>query len=311
MIKKDRFLNLAVIALLSIGITIVGCTIFVFLIHSRISFFGDIDEKTFGIFGDFIGGFVGTLFNIVVTYLVWITYKSQKEELKETKQLLIKQINISYKPDIYIKDSFINTDISTFANSEPIEISIVNSDNDPSKRYNHISLVNIGVAAAKEFYYKWDYDLQSCLDFVSTHITDSPIKFELQNEGQWLMVYTNEDDANYLHAAPLLEVQRFDILLPYKENADEKALSLPLPYMVTYLLAFEADYRRMIKGDKVEPDYYKFPELHLNMDYKDLDNEMHNKIFKINLGFNFSASNRTAEKHTRNFQLSVSGFENA
>src|ERR1700749_3903127 len=101
---KERLLHFLVISVLVIGTIIVLGTILVFFRHNHITFFGDIDEKTFGIFGDFIGGFVGTIFNIAVTYLVWITYKSQKQELIDTKALLTKQINISYKPDVYIKD---------------------------------------------------------------------------------------------------------------------------------------------------------------------------------------------------------------
>src|ERR1700744_367808 len=127
---KERLLNFLVGTVLIVGTLIVLGTIFVFFRHAHITFFGDIDEKTFGIFGDFIGGFVGTIFNIAVTYLVWITYKSQKQELSDTKQLLTKQINISYKPDIYIKDTYISTNISTSSNGDPLSINVSNTSDD-------------------------------------------------------------------------------------------------------------------------------------------------------------------------------------
>jgi hypothetical protein len=306
---KERLLNFLVISVLIIGTAIVLGTILVFLRHNHITFFGDIDEKTFGIFGDFIGGFVGTIFNIAVTYLVWITYKSQKQELIDTKALLTKQINISYKPDVYIKDTYVSTNISTFSNGDPLAINISNASDDTAKTYVHLSLVNIGVATAKDFTYQWDFNLKECVEFVEGRIPDAPIKFEIQNDGHWLMAYTNEDDANYFQVSGLFENHRFDILLPYKDNADEKALSLPLPYLVPYLIAFEDDYSKAIRGGKIELIYNQFPPLYLRITYKDLDNETHKKRFKMKLEFNSASTTRTGDTHKRTFELKVSGIE--
>ncbi len=306
---KERLLNFLVGSVLIVGTLIVLGTIFVFFRHAHITLFGDIDEKTFGIFGDFIGGFVGTIFNIAVTYLVWITYKSQKQELIDTKALLTKQINISYKPDVYIKDTYISTSVSTFANGDPLSIDVSNSSEDTSKRYEHLYLVNIGVATAKDFSYRWDFNLSECLDFIERHIQNSPIKFEVQNDGHWLMVYTNEDDANYFQVSGLFEDLRFDILLPYRDNADVKSLSLPLPYIVPYLIAFEDDYGKAIRGGKIELVYDQFPPLLLRIAYKDLDNEVHQKRFKIKLEFNLASTTRNGDKHERKFELKVSGTE--
>jgi hypothetical protein len=49
---------------------------------------GLIKSDKFGQFGDFVGSITGTLFSIATTILIYLTYKMQKEELKETKNAI-------------------------------------------------------------------------------------------------------------------------------------------------------------------------------------------------------------------------------
>lgn len=51
----------------------------------------DIDNEYLSAFGDFIGGFIGTLIGLVTIFLVYKTYKSQKEELELSRKLIQKQ----------------------------------------------------------------------------------------------------------------------------------------------------------------------------------------------------------------------------
>lgn len=50
-----------------------------------------VDTSKLGHFGDFIGGFLGVLLTSVATILIYLTYFSQKEELKLSRELFSKQ----------------------------------------------------------------------------------------------------------------------------------------------------------------------------------------------------------------------------
>lgn len=64
------------------GLAGILITIIVYAINGYINLNGRVDSSTMGTFGDFIGGFFGTLFSLVTVFLLWLAYQSQKQELK-------------------------------------------------------------------------------------------------------------------------------------------------------------------------------------------------------------------------------------
>lgn len=54
-------------------------------------FKSDFDHEYLGAMGDFLGGFLGSIFGIITIYLVYKTYISQKEELELSRKLIQKQ----------------------------------------------------------------------------------------------------------------------------------------------------------------------------------------------------------------------------
>ncbi len=304
---KDRIWIVFFWVLLVIGfLTIVG-TFFIFWLHSRISLWADIDKDTFGILGDFIGGIVGTLFSIAATILIWITYKSQKLELKETRNLLEKQIKISYKPEICIRDKYVRANVINFSNGDPVSFNIENSGTEENRQYDHFSLINIGVAPAKYVKYRWDFDTLECLNFLSEHEGNHTINLKLDNGGHSLNVYTNDEEfGHHFFITPLLAFQQFDVLLPYKELTDEKSLPLPFPYTLLLLLSFER-----MKNEAVVFDFphQAFPPLRLHICYQDIESNNHIKIFNINIEVLSESTSRNALEHKNDFQLKVSGNE--
>jgi hypothetical protein len=79
------------------GCTVLIITLIIYYRYSHILWFKDIDKDYFGVLGEFIGGVVGTLFSIITTILVYITYNSQQKDVIENKRLLQKQIDLSIK----------------------------------------------------------------------------------------------------------------------------------------------------------------------------------------------------------------------
>ncbi len=60
------------------------------------------EAADWGTFGDYIGGFVGTIFTMIAALFVWLTYESQKKQLnqaktsfKEQKRLQEEQLNLA------------------------------------------------------------------------------------------------------------------------------------------------------------------------------------------------------------------------
>lgn len=69
-----------------IGLSGIIITIIVFLLNGHINF-NDIDAQKLSAFGEFIGGFIGIFFTLAATFLIWLTYKTQKQELEKTSNL--------------------------------------------------------------------------------------------------------------------------------------------------------------------------------------------------------------------------------
>lgn len=79
-IYDDRVLPFALIVT-GLGIAVILFTIGGYFINGYINLDKYINPTLIGTFGDFIGGFVGTLFSLVTVFLVWLAYQSQKDEL--------------------------------------------------------------------------------------------------------------------------------------------------------------------------------------------------------------------------------------
>jgi len=90
--KEDKFVQHLVIWTFIISGAVI-ITIFIGYWITGHLWKDDIDNNYLSAFGDFIGGFIGTLIGLVTIFLVYKTYASQKEELEEQRKLLDAQQN--------------------------------------------------------------------------------------------------------------------------------------------------------------------------------------------------------------------------
>lgn len=88
-VKKNKNIKLdkKVVLFLALWLTIgglvgIGFFIVVYLTEFEIDINKSLDSTVMGTFGDFIGGFFGTIFSLVTVFLIWLAYQSQKKELK-------------------------------------------------------------------------------------------------------------------------------------------------------------------------------------------------------------------------------------
>lgn len=78
-------------AIFSISVLTIGLTIIVFMANGFLNPNYKLDPSYLGTFGDFIGGFLGTILTIIATVYIYKTYHSQKKELKSQKKELTLQ----------------------------------------------------------------------------------------------------------------------------------------------------------------------------------------------------------------------------
>ncbi len=62
-------------------------TIIYFIDKGNLKFWEDPDLEMLSTFGTFLSGLIGTGLTVIATFLIWMTYNSQKRELKETKEI--------------------------------------------------------------------------------------------------------------------------------------------------------------------------------------------------------------------------------
>lgn len=80
-------------AVFSISVLIIGLTIMVFMANGFLNPNYKLEPSHLGAFGDFIGGFLGTILTIIATVYIYKTYHSQKKELILQKQLGAQQLS--------------------------------------------------------------------------------------------------------------------------------------------------------------------------------------------------------------------------
>lgn len=148
--------NIITITITSACITI----IFLFVgyaINGRLSG-GDFDHDYLGALGDFLGGFLGSIFGIITIYLVYKTYVSQKEELEEQRKLLDAQQNeLKLTRATQEKQNFENTFFKLY------------EDLNTARKVHFIPKVILCIADLKELIDGIDLKSKSYEDYLISH----------------------------------------------------------------------------------------------------------------------------------------------
>ncbi|GHN01557.1 hypothetical protein WSM22_30460 [Cytophagales bacterium WSM2-2] len=129
--RKEKRVNRIWISFVSLSsvLTVLFTVLFLFKLERSLSLKAVIDPAIFGQYGDLIGGLVGTLLAGLSAYLIYMTYKSQKAELKATQDALYDQKNetaifnmLSTLRDIVNDMKGSVTIIKGSGHSEPVEL---------------------------------------------------------------------------------------------------------------------------------------------------------------------------------------------
>ena len=83
--KKNIFI------ILFLSLLVIGLTLYAYWKNQYLNWNYYLGTDKLGHFGDFIGGFLGTILTGLATYLVYLTFISQKKELKLQRKLIAQQ----------------------------------------------------------------------------------------------------------------------------------------------------------------------------------------------------------------------------
>lgn len=224
--RINTYFKVALLTGSIISIILVVMTIIVLVKFDRIVWLGDIDKSLIGTIGDFIGGVIGTIFTVIATFLIWITYQSQKVELAETRKLVEQQLNANYHPHFAIRK-----DSQNFTESGKIEFADHTYGNGGSFV---LELINIGNEPAKEVTISWDYfdSINRVLPIISTleKANTSEANRHLSNL-EYLESYRN-NNAKYYYPV----VEAYDFILPItKSDSKDGKVNIYIPYKMAII----------------------------------------------------------------------------
>ncbi len=227
--KQNKFLKQA----LSLGTAISIFLVFILLLtlvrHGHLHWLGDIDKSLLGIVGDFIGGIVGTIFTVIATFLIWLTYNSQKAELVATRGLVEKQLEATYHPHFAIKK---NSQLYSALS----DIQFADSNYGDFGSFN-LELVNIGNEAAKEVLLAWEYfdenqRITKTIDLLSK-LNTVEANQQLENL-EYLQSYRDNRDSRSNYYGPMLT--SYDFILPITlKDVESDHVNISLPYKMAVI----------------------------------------------------------------------------
>lgn len=224
--KADRYLKFALVIGTLLSALLVGSLIWLLLSYNHISWGADIDKSLIGVLGDFIGGIVGTIFTIIATFLIWLTYNSQKVELAETRKLVRQQLEATHLPHFTIKKH-----VQPYTELSQM-ISADHTYGDFG--YFNLGLLNIGNEPAKEVLLEWDYfdsfdrrrEVIAVLNKVSSKDKDQHL-----SNLDYLESYRNNDAKYYAETD-----RSYDYILPVTVNEDvSQNLNISIPFKLAVI----------------------------------------------------------------------------
>lgn len=275
-VRERRVIKLFIFA----GIVILILTVFNFYRQGRISFFGDIDHEYLNAFSSFLGGTIGILLSTAATYLVWMTLKTQREDIREVREMAQKQINLSLKPDIYMLNEVVSGHLTQGSDGKYYPWNISSEPFNLDSQNIEFRLVNVGFGAAKKVFYKWEFDIRELANYINERLPNKFITVESENV---LKVNLNEMAGGYFLSSPYLTENHIDIILSGQGAGSFTKIRAPYIFFFCYYLAIYLMLNQQEKKPDMEKFSINFPKCHLRLTYLDVADNQHTKRYYINM----------------------------
>ena len=247
MSKKETIfgISISLVSLIIIGLTFISYNLSK-LINLR--YFTNSDEYIFhtdklGHFGDFIGGFLGTILTGIATYFVYKTYISQKEELEKQKEELI--LNRQLIAQQQFESTFFNMlNVHRELKSGLYYSEVIITSNPYKNEYDGLEVVKYINKSFREKYSKLKNNKQNPLGTVQDNIVKQ-LQLNLSNYNE-----INEENIlrvvfNYLFKTHQNQISHYcrnvyHILKYIRENEKNKTLGEDFNKYKSYVNIFQS-----------------------------------------------------------------------
>jgi hypothetical protein len=204
-------------------------TIHLFLFSSAYTGSWVIDPIKAGQFGDFIGGYVGTIFLLLSIVLLYSNLRLQRKTLAEMETQRIAM----YKPELSLMDIHLYAFFEF--NESHLDLYFTNEafhEKGNTERGANVNLYNIGYGLAKSISYKWEYDIFEFAKLINNKdayvVTTASHFLEVKNEK-----FNFVKNCNYN-----LEERRINFLLPFSNSKETYKIQIPDAYLVLMIIHF-------------------------------------------------------------------------
>ncbi|GAB2990958.1 hypothetical protein GCM10027284_04550 [Cyclobacterium sediminis] len=305
----NKTIKILLLILLILGLLTIVLTFINFWINGHIHWFSEVDKEYFGIFGDFIGGVSGTIFTIVATIIVWLTYNSQREELKQTRNLLIKQLELSYKPDLFVKDTQIY--IYGIVKDKMLCPNLFTNTKEYSEGIRSdafAELINVGGEISKRTNCYWECDIEKIKHFFDENFPDT-VKVSFGPENKFIK-YNSLDGSSITGPFHMISMNHtIDFVLPYKTNETVVKIRMPNLYIEWFMssIILEDFARKKVFNDMFNP--VEFPKLFLNVSFKDILGETREKRFLVEIKFQSGIRIKSEKEEDQNKVLDITTMQ--
>ena len=252
-----------------VSIAILIFTIIAYSRSSLIHFTGYIDKDFFSAFGSFIGSTIGIVLSFVTVFLIFSTFQLQREQIKITRDLVERQLNLSIKPELIVQDFnnyYTNENETRYDDLIPYAIQNIS-----------LKIINIGIEAAQY------------------------IKYFKEGEKFFKIRKKNSEVEYFINGFSSKSLFFKDFLLPYKLEKSDLIIPFPYDYLVLYYLIFVELNKEKNSFDSQIKD---FPKCIMHISYQNLEGTNYEKIFDLEIDYQGGTTLLNPEKITQ-FNLTI------
>ena len=277
-----------------VSIAILIFTIIAYSRSSLIHFTGYIDKDFFSAFGSFIGSTIGIVLSFVTVFLIFSTFQLQREQIKITRDLVERQLNLSIKPELIVQDFnnyYTNENETRYDDLIPYAIQNIS-----------LKIINIGIEAAQYIKYRFEFSIKDLNDFVIIKIQDASFEIDFKEGEKFFKIRKKNSEVEYfINGFSSKSLFFKDFLLPYKLEKSDLIIPFPYDYLVLYYLIFVELNKEKNSFDSQIKD---FPKCIMHISYQNLEGTNYEKIFDLEIDYQGGTTLLNPEKITQ-FNLTI------
>lgn len=183
----------------------------------------------------------------------------------------------SHQPDIIVDKKVFEQIPDPTSSNTSLWVEKINSSLNPMKGQNvfkkfSLRIINVGLGTARNIEIEWDFDIKKIIETINSIEVDNKILlskgFLEANEGKTLVSTKNH-------------FKKTDFILPFSSENNVFECIVPLAYI--YLVSTLYKKHSFEGNGKSTISAFKFPKLHLEIKYSNIENDKFKRTFDIEI----------------------------